>query len=169
MEDNFSKIRMQSTRNTNYTAKTSKNNIKNEFVCEYTKTDYKNTVEIKKIARTFLMLEKGIVPESSPSYRIDIPDKMIPEIFSKIKQGSTNDFIKFYQSYLRKIEFGYNQDIVDSSLEDVKTAYHTLRKCHLGQWECPHNMITIKEMENLYLLLTKDTKDKNPEEKDVEK
>ena len=169
MEDNFSKIRMQSTRNTNYTAKTSKNNIKNEFVCEYTKTDYKNTVEIKKIARTFLMLEKGIVPESSPSYRIDIPDKMIPEIFSKIKQGSTKDFINFYQSYLRKIDIGYSEEIVKSSLEDVKTAYHTLRKCHLGQWECPHNMITIKEMENLYLLLTKDTKDKNPEEKDVEK
>ena len=169
MEDNFSKLRMQSTRNTNYTAKTSKNNVKNQFVCEYTKTDYKNTGEIKKIARTFLMLEKGIVPESSLSYRIDISDKMIPEIFYRIKQGSTNDFIKFYQSYLRKIEFGYNQDIIDSSLKDVKTAYHTLRKSHLGQWECPLSMITIKEMENLYLLLTKDIKDKSAEKKDLEK
>ena len=123
MEDNFSRARMQSTRNTSYDAKTSKNNIKNEFVCEYTRTDYKNTEEIKKIARTLLMLEKGIVPESSPSYRIDIPDKKIPEIFSRIKQGSTDNFINFYESYLRKIEFRYNQDIVDSSLEDVKTAF----------------------------------------------
>ena len=47
--------------------------------------------------------------------------------------------------------------------------YDTLRKCHLGQWECPHNMITIKEMENLYLLLAKDIKGKSTEEKNVER
>lgn len=169
MEDNFSRARMQSTRNTNYNAKTSKNNIRNEFINAYAKPDYQNEGKIKEIARTFILLERGIVPESCPDYKIDVSQETIKNIFLKIKETSNDNFIKFYESYLRKIELGYREELVESSLEDTKTAYQTLRKCHLFTWECPEKIITIKEMENLYLLLTRNKKDKNDQEKDIEK
>lgn len=151
--DNFAKARLESIRQSKYNTKTANNNAKRLFVDEYIKAEYKQTETVLKAADICLLLQRGIVVESYPKHDINITNEELEKLFLQIKEGANNNFIKFYQSYLRKIDLGYAEEYRDTAFEDVKTAYHTLRKCSIPGWECPDEIITETEMENLYNIL----------------
>lgn len=160
-EDNFTRARLESRRASNYTHKTSKNNVARQFVDIYMNPDLQDSTDLQNVANMYLLLEEGIVPSSCTRKSEKISKRELNEIYVRIKQNATSNFIKFYQSYLRKIEQGYYPEYVESALEDVKTAYHTLRKSNLFDWNCPDEMITTSEMENLYLLISGQKKEGN--------
>lgn len=152
-ENNFAKARLESIRRSKYDTKTANNNAKRLFVDEYIKAEYKPTETVLKVADICLLLKRGIVVESYPKHDINITNEELEKLFLQIKEGTNKNFIKFYQSYLRKIDLGYVQEYRDAAFEDAKIAYHTLRKCSIPGWECPDERITEAEMENLYNLL----------------
>ena len=150
----FAAWRARSSQMSRYDIKTERNEKKKDFIDEYSKARLGYENNIQKLAQDFLLLERGIMPDSYFGIRNIVSSSEIEEIYEKIKNSANSDFVSFYKSYLKKIEYGYNQDFIDSALEDVKIAYSTLRKCSFLAWDCPDQMITIKEMENLYNILT---------------
>lgn len=153
-EDNFTKARLESIKASKHDIKTQKNENKREFIDKYIKLKFGHDEGIEKVARTYILLKRGINPCSCPSMKIEISDKQINDIFKEIKQESAKKFISFYESYLRKIEKKYSEEYVLSAIQDLKTAYHTFRKSTQLNWDCPDERITLSEMQNLYLLLT---------------
>ena len=153
-EDNFTRARLESRRASNYEHKTSKNNIAREFIDTYVDAEFKKTKDLEKVASMYALVEKGINLSSYGVIKLEISEKDIRDIYVRIKQNATSNFIKFYKSYLRKIEQGYYPEYVESALQDLKTAYHTLRRTNYFEWNCPDQMITVSEMENLYLLIS---------------
>ena len=153
-EHPFGAWRARSSQMSRYDIKTKRNENKKEFIDEYSKARLGYENNIQKLAQDFLLLERGIMPDSYSGVRNIASSIEIEDIYEKIKNSSNSNFVLFYKSYLKKIEYGYNQDFIFSALEDVKIAYSTLRKCNFLSWDCPNEMITINEMENLYNLLT---------------
>lgn len=151
--DAFSDARRESSKKGGYNFKTKKNENKRDFICEYIKYKVGQDSNIQECAQDFLLIKRGINPENYFCERDIASTEEIEIIFDTIKKMADSDFILLYKSYLKKIHLGYNQDIINSALEDVKIAYATLRKCKFPDWDCPKEMITIKEMENLYTLL----------------
>ena len=165
-EDNFTRARLESRRADNYRYKTSKNYISKEFIDAYITAEFKKTNELEKIASMYMLAEKGINISSYGDIKIEVSEKDIRDIYIKINQNADKNFVLFYQSYLRKIEKGYYPEYVESALQDLKTAYHTLRRTNYFEWNCPDQMITVSEMENLYLLISgeKDNSSKSKEQ-----
>ena len=156
-EDNFTRARLESRAASNYEHKTSKNNIAREFVDIYS-SDLNTTAKMQEVAGIYTLLEKGINVSTYGATKEQLSSKDIDNIYVKIKQGAAKNFVLFYQSYLRKIERGYYPEYIESALQDLKTAYHTLRRTNYFKWNCPDEMITIAEMENLYLIITGEKK-----------
>ena len=156
-EDNFTRARLESREASNYEHKMSKNNIARKFVDIYN-SELKATDKIQEVASIYRLLEKGINVSSYGATKEQLSSKEIDNIYVRIKQGAEKNFVLFYQSYLRKIERGYYPEYIESALQDLKNAYHTLRRTNYFEWNCPDEMITITEMENLYLLITGEKK-----------
>lgn len=153
-EHPFGAWRARSSQICRYDIKTKRNENKRDFINEYSKARLGYENNIQEQAQDFLLLERGIIPESYRSEKNTVSSKEIEDIYEKIKNSANSNFISFYKSYLKKIDYGYNKDFIDSALKDAKIAYRTLRKCTFLDWDCPDEMITIKEMENLYSILT---------------
>lgn len=152
-EHPFFDARRSSSQKCGYDFKTQKNYNKKIFIEEYKKHQLGQDSNIQECAQDFLLIKKGINPENYFCERDIVSSEEIKEIYETIKKSAGPNFIAFYESYLRKIGYGYNEDFIGSALEDVKIAYTTLRKCNLPDWDCPKEMITVKEMENLYNIL----------------
>ena len=150
----FVDARRKSSRECGYDFKTQKNNNKRNFIEEYIKYELGQDSNIQECAQDFLLIKRGINPQNYFCERDIASPEEIKEIYDIIKKSVDSNFIAFYESYLRKIGYGYNQDFIDSSIKDVKVSYITLRKCKIPNWDCPEEMITVKEMENLYAILT---------------
>lgn len=160
-EHPFGAWRANSSQMCRYDIKTKRNENKRDFVDEYIKArlGYESTIQTE--AQKFLLLERGINPDSFFGEKKHVSSKEIEDIYEKIRNSVNSNFILFYKSYLKKIDLGYNTDFIDSALKDAKIAYHTLRKSSLLNWDCPEEMITIREMENLYSILTNTKSDKD--------
>lgn len=165
-EDEFSKARLDSAIKSNYGGKVSKNNARRNFIDKYTSNCGKMDDELLKAAKECIMAEKGIVIEkSSLNYEIDITEETLNSLYVAIKKNSDDNFKYFFESYKRKIEYEYSDEYISSALRDLKTAYHTLRKCNILDWQCPDELINLTEMENLYSCLVQDYKPKKTTEK----
>lgn len=150
----FLDARRKSSRECGYDFKTQKNNNKRNFIEEYIKHELGQDSNIQECAQDFLLIKRGINPQNYFCKRDIVSSEEIKKIYDVIKKSADSNFIAFYESYLRKIGYGYPQDFIDSSIKDVKVAYITLRKCKIPNWDCPEEMITLNEMENLYNVLT---------------
>ena len=169
-EHPFFDARRKSSQKCGYDFKTRKNENKRNFIYEYNKYNCGQNNNIQEYAQNFLLIKKGINPENYFCERDVVSAEEIEDIYNIIKESADSNFIAFYESYLRKIGYGYTQDFIDSALDDVKVAYATLRKCKFPNWDCPKEMISVNEMENLYTLLvpkqsTSTDPNKNLEEK----
>ncbi len=155
-ESNFFAARLDSTRQKNYKMKVLKNRTKREFIDQYIDTNGKYTEELVKITSNYKLLKRGIMYTSYPELKEDVDLNDIISTFVEIKKDSEKDFIRFYESYTDKFEKGYtNEEIIKNAYRDLKTAYHTYRKCNTHGWKCPDEFITENEMRNLYQILTK--------------
>lgn len=156
-EKEFLNARMQSSIDSRYALKVAKNNSKKAFIDEYHRANGEFTEDIKGRIRDYKLAQRGILYQSYPDLKVEVMPSDVLDTFLEIKKASKDDFIKFYKSYIDKIEKGYNQDKIDNALRDLKVAYHTYRMCNNSGWKCPQEFITASEMENLYKIL-------NPEE-----
>ncbi len=159
-EDLFTAARVESVRKKEYKMKVLKNETKRAFIDEYYRTNGEFTEELKKKAIEYKLVKRGINFETYPDLKEEIGLKDVISIFVEIKKASEKDFLRFYESYERKLEKDYineeeGKQIISNSYRDLKTAYHTYRKCNTHGWNCPDEYITENEMKNLYLVLTK--------------
>lgn len=153
IEENFSKAKLESAVASNYDSKVSKNNARRKFIDAYVNSLGKLNDELLEAARICIMTEKGIVVESAPDYKVDITEETLNNLYLGIKNRADDNFRYFFESYQRKIERGYDNEHILSALQDLKTAYHTFRKCSILDWECPDEIVNLIEMENLYTIL----------------
>lgn len=157
MEDNFASARLNSTIAQKYNMKTAKNNNKKAFIEEYYKAKGNVTDALIEQARIYTIIEKGIFPEEATTkeyYPVPITKELIDEIYKKIKLNSKENYIYFYESWRRKIDQGYYQEIVNSAFEDLKIALATYRKCNNPNWNVQMDYVEEGELKNLYLLLS---------------
>lgn len=163
MSDEFSRARLESTIRKNYMIKSLKNRTAKELVNNYSSSENHATPKMKKIACTFLRLQNSDLSLFFTQSELDrITEVEIKEIYVNIKENSSKNFKYFYESYLRKIKKGYNEEYVENALEDLKNAYQTYRKVNNSFWNLENSQITISEMQNLYNLMVPQNNNVNP-------
>lgn len=158
MGDNFASARMESTRINKYLLKQFKNRSSKAFLKIYLNNKGEVTSSLKKAACLYTRAHSGSLDTYITDGSLDkITDEQINEIHEEIKEGVSKNFVKFYESYRRKIDKSYNQDIVDNALGDLKTAYSTYRMANNPLWNLEESQITEDEMTNLYNILVPQT------------
>ena len=154
-EEQFTKARFEKSVEKKYQRKKLINETKRKFVDEYLKSDGVLTDELKKISRDYALLQKGIDLESAKEMDFEVSDRLIHLIFKSIKEDSKDNFVKFYDSYLKKFTESWKEEYVSSAYEDAKTAYYTYRKLKYKEWKFPQDEKALKsEMENSFLVLS---------------
>lgn len=158
MVDNFASARMESTRINKYLLKQFKNKSAKSFLTIYINSKGEVTPSLKKAACLYTRAHSSsldtFIEDGSPD---KITDEQINEIYGKIKDGASKNFVKFYESYRRKIDKSYNQDIIDNAFGDLRTAYSTYRMANNPLWNLEEEQITEAEMANLYNILVPQT------------
>lgn len=168
----FASARMESTIKKNYMLKQLKNKSAKSFLVIYLNSNGEVTKNLKKVACLYKRSHSGISDTNISDEDLEeITDEEINEIYGKIKDGASQNFTKFYESYRRKIDKGYfDQNIVNNAYNDLKTAYSTYRMVNNPLWNLKKEQITEAEMANLYNKLVPQTGENptNPISKDKE-
>lgn len=155
MEDNFWSARLNSTRINNYALKQQKNKSAKAIVTIYLNNKGEITQNLRTTAFLYNRICSGILDTNLTEDNISkITDEQINDIFLEIKSNADKNFIRFYESYRRKIDKGYTKEFVCNALSDLKTAYATYRKLNNSSWNLQDSQITENEMTNLYNILT---------------
>lgn len=168
----FASARMESTIKKNYMLKQLKNKSAKSFLVIYLNSNGEVTKNLKKAACLYERAHSGISNTDVTDEALEgITDEQINETYEKIKARASENFIKFYESYRRKIDLKYfDQNIVANSFGDLKTAYSTYRMVNNPLWNLKKEQITEEEMANLYNMLVPQTGENptNPISKDKE-
>lgn len=156
---NYENYRIEGIRMKNYILKQLKNKSAKSFLVIYLNSNSEVTKNLKKAACLYKRSHSGISDTNISDEDLEeITDEEINEIYGKIKDGASQNFTKFYESYRRKIDKGYfDQNIVNNAYNDLKTAYSTYRMANNPLWNLEETQITEAEMANLYNILVPQT------------
>ena len=161
----FTAARFESIRINEYQMKVLKNETKRAFIDEYQKSNGEFTEELKKKTMQYKLVMRGIRYTNYPDLKEEVTYENMINTFLEIKGNSEKDFIKFYDSYTRKLQTEFNdeekgKEITANAYRDLKTAYHTYRKCNTSGWSCPDELVKEVEITNLYNALIKKAKER---------
>ncbi len=160
MEESFTSARMESTRINKYLLKQLKNKSAKAVLEIYMNSKGEITPKLKKATCLYIRAHSGSLDTEITDAALEkITDKEINEVYGKIKNGASENFVKFYESYRRKLDEGYNQDCIDNAFADLKTAYSAYRMANNPLWNLEEEQITQSEMSNLYNILVPQTKE----------
>lgn len=158
MEESFASARLDSIRINKYLLKHNKNEYKYLFLATYLNSKGEVTENLKKATFLYKRAHMGSLDTHITDTSLEeISDEEINDIYKEIKEGAFRNFIEFYESYRRKIDKSYDQDIIDNAFGDLKTAYSTYRIVNNPLWNLKKEQITEKEMTNLYNILVPQT------------
>lgn len=154
MVDNFTSARMESTRINKYLLKQFKNKSEKSFLTIYINSKGEVTPNLKRVACLYVKAHSSSLDTYITDDSLEkITDEQINEIYGKIRDGASKNFVKFYESYRRKIDKSYNRDIIDNAFGDLRTAYSTYRMANNPLWNLEEEQVTEDEMSNLYNIL----------------
>ncbi len=169
MEDNFAEARFEGIRKNRYLLKHLKNKTARIFISTYNDSKKEKTNDLKKLACIYNRLDRGSLSIHIFDTDIEmISENDVEEVYVKIKQNADKNFKCFYESYLRKIEMGYEEEYIQTALEDLKNAYYTYRKASNPSWDLEDYQITENEMKNLYDILIPNSEEKISDKKELE-
>lgn len=162
MDENMRKyenMRIESIKTKKYMLKQFKNKSAKSFLTIYINSKGEVTENLKKAACLYKRAHSGRLDTNMSNEDLErITDEEINEIHEKIKDRATGNFVKFYESYRRKIDLGYyDQNIANNAFGDLKTAYSTYRMSNNPLWNLEEEKITEGEMSNLYNILVPQT------------
>ena len=164
----FASARLESIRINKYRIKHLKNKVSRDLIFEFLKSKGELTEKLRLLIAKYEMLKKGILSNDfSDSELGKITSEQLNKIYEEITSNANLNFMRFYDSYMRKIDLKYNQEIIDNSLNDLKIAYSTYRKCQNPSWNLTEGQITESEMKNLYNILSQNKiKEQSEQKKD---
>lgn len=169
MENTFVSERFEATRKNRYLLKKLKNKYSREFINIYTSYDGEINDKLKKIACLYDIVHKGSLNvHIFDSDMEKMSNEHIQQIYLNIKQNADKNFKYFYESYIRKIEKGYEQEYIQNALDDLKNAYYTYRKVNNPSWNLEDYQITESEIKNLYNILIPSSGEKDSDKKELE-
>lgn len=169
MEDNFTRARLEGIRKNKYMLKHLKNKIAKDFLTVYGEANKGEINKLKELTYMYNLLCEGNLNICPSTFDLEkISQSEIQDVYLGIRNIANNNFIYFYESYLRKIEREYEQKYVENALGDLKNAYYIYRKANNSAWNLDENQITKDEMTNLYNILTEKTKNEKVSSKEIE-
>lgn len=105
MEDNFARARLEGLRQNKYLIKKYRNKARKEFLEIYIRSKGEITPDLQKATSVSSRLSLGCldIDVKESEYKRVTKDE-IENLYKKITENADNNFVKFYESYLRKLE-----------------------------------------------------------------
>lgn len=142
----YAAARLKSIVDKKYIAKRTKLNEAYSLIKSYSELEHgKVTDEIKVKAQSYFYAANGICfySDINPA---QVPDERVQTCVNGIRQNSSQIFLDFYESYKRKIDTGYREEIVNNAYEDLQVSYKLY--CLANNLEINPN-ISIEEIKSM--------------------
>ncbi len=161
-ENLFAEYRNMSGEQKRYLGKRKKIITAYEFLKTYKELENGEiTDELKIKAQEYFWAQNSItcLDDIIPS---GVPNSRVINAYNNIKENASTNFIKFYESYMRKIDKNFSEECTNNAVEDMHIAYETY--CLANNMEIVPR--TNEELKLVYLAIkTKELNNENEIEK----